>query len=321
MSFEENQSDMVPENIEKNRSGYTPAYCTICNKQIERYGRRKGDFKKLGWVFCPKHGWIQEGTYVKEMDIEKPLRLSIEEVQEDHNKNENPPKKDEFKILTEIETPKEFLIHERRQREVEFSSIEQPQTTDLSTKVTRNKFAFSGIIVSVIFFFVIVSFLLGYFVWKGSSKEMIEMKSKLALAHNKKMTITKDHSKVSDLSQESVSQKKSAVEVSDISASEQTGSEKEMITKSPQAQESLIAIYSVQVGAFTNIANARSLQTTLDKRGYHCYVSTQTSNGDVKLHKVLIGKFSNREKAESFSKKITKTENIRTFVTVWVSNI
>jgi cell division septation protein DedD len=34
-------------------------YCPICGKEIEKYGRRKGDLKKSGWVFCPIHGWLQ----------------------------------------------------------------------------------------------------------------------------------------------------------------------------------------------------------------------------------------------------------------------
>jgi cell division septation protein DedD len=171
------------------------------------------------------------------------------------------------------------------------------------------------------FFIVIVSFVLGYFVWKDSSKEMLEIKSMQALAHNKKMTITQEQSKVSDLSQELFSKKKATVLVNDISANEQTVSEKEIIRETPQAQKPFIALYSVQVGAFTNIANAKSLQNSLDKRRYHCYISTQSSNGVVKFHKVLIGKFSDRKKAGSFSKKIKKAENIQPFVTVWKSNI
>jgi cell division septation protein DedD len=321
ISFEGKEPDIVSENTEKNQSGCTPTYCTICNKQIDKYGRRKEDFKKPGWVFCPKHGWIQEGTYVKEMDIEKPLRLSIEEVQDDHDKNKKPPKKVEYEILPEIETPNEFLIEKERQQEIEFPSKEQPQTVDLSTNVARNKLTLIGIIVSVIFFFVIVSFLIGYFVWEGTSREMIEIKSMQALAHNKKLKITQDQSKIPDLSQESASQKKSTVEVSDLSVSKQTRAKEEIIRKSPQVQKPFNATYSVQVGAFTNISNARSLENSLKKRGYHCFVSTSNSNGEAKFHKVLIGKFKNRKKAESFSNEITKAVNIQAFVAVWESNI
>ena len=319
MSIEEKESVIVPEDIEKNRSGYTPTYCTICNKQIEQYGRRKEDFKKPGWVFCPKHGWIQEDIYIKEIDFEKPLRLSIEEVQEEHDEKEKLLKKEEFKILPEIKITKEFPVQEEKQQEIEFSSKKQLQAADLSTTITKNKFTLVGIIASFMFF-IIVSFVLGYVVWKDSSKEMLEIKSMQALAHNKKLTITQEQSKVSDLSQKLSSKKKSTVLVNDISANEQTGPEKEIIKETTRAQKPFIAMYSVQVGAFTNIANAKSLQNSLDKRRYHCYISTQNSNGVVKLYKVLIGKFSEREKAESFSKKIKKAENIQTFVTVWESN-
>ncbi|MEW6002004.1 MAG: SPOR domain-containing protein [Nitrospirota bacterium] len=35
-------------------------YCPICDKPIEKYGRRKTDLKKPDWVFCPIHGWMKE---------------------------------------------------------------------------------------------------------------------------------------------------------------------------------------------------------------------------------------------------------------------
>jgi hypothetical protein len=227
-------------------------------------------------------------------------------------------KKEEFKILPEIKITKEFQYRKKTTRN-RISQQKRLSVADLSTIITRNKLP-GGIIASVMFFIVIVSLILGYFVWKDSPKEMLEIKSMQGLLITK-MTITEKQSKVSDLSQELFSKIKSTVLVNDISANEQTVSEKEIIRETSQAQKPSIAMYSVQVGAFTNIANAKSLQNSLDKRRYHCYISTQSPNGMVKLHKVLIGKFSDRKKAWSFSKKIKKAENIQPFVTVWKSNI
>ena len=322
MHLEEKESDILPEieqsqtsfthensmnpagfkNIEKDQTGDKLTYCTICNKQIEKYGRRKEDFKKPGWVFCPKHGWIQEGVYDKEMDSEKPIRLSIEEVREDHDEHEKPVAQKESNIPPAVDTSKKSTTPEEAQQETKFFNKREHRMADLSTKAARNKLTVIGIIVSVIFFIVIVSFLLGYFVWKDSSTEMLEIKSMQALAHNKKLTITQDKFKVSDSPQGLDSLEKSMV-------------------KNNQIREPLTAIYTIQIGAFTNIAYARSLQNRLANRGYHCYISTPNSKGEGKLHKVLIGNFGNRKRAESLSKKISKTESIQTFVTVWENNI
>lgn len=320
MHFEGKESDLLPE-IEQSQASFThgklmnPAefrnieidqtrdkltYCTICNKQIKKYGRRKKDFKKPGWVFCPKHGWIQEGVYEREMDSEKPIRLSIEEVREEHGEHEMPVAQKEPNISSAIDTPKKSTTPEEAQQETNFFNEREGRMADLSTRAARNKVTVLGITVSVIFFIVIISFLLGYFVWKDSSKKMIEMKSTQALAHNKELTITQDNFKVSDSLQGLDYLKKSMV-------------------KNNQIREPLTAIYTVQVGAFTNIAYARSLQNRLAHRGYHCYISN--SKGKDKLHKVSIGKFENRKRAESLSKKISKAESIQTFVAVWENNI
>jgi hypothetical protein len=321
MHFEGKESDISPEieqsqtsftceeslspagfkNIEKVQTGDKLTYCTICNKQVEKYGRRKEDFKKPGWVFCPKHGWIQEGVYDIEMDSEKPIRLSIEEVREDHDGHEKLVAQKESDIPLAADTSKQSITPEEIQQETIFFN-KREHRADLSTKAARNKLTVIGIIVSIIFFIVIVSFLLGYFVQKDSSKDMLEIKSMQALAHNKKLAIAQDKFKVSDYPQGLDSTEKSMV-------------------KSNQIREPLTAIYTVQVGAFTNIAYARSLQNRLSNKGYHCFISTPNSKGEGKLNKVLIGKFGNRKRAESLSKKISETENIRVFVTLWENNI
>jgi cell division septation protein DedD len=307
--------------------GDISTYCTICNKQIEKYGRRKEDLKKPGWVFCPKHGWIQEGFYNREKGSENPIRLSIEEVQEDYDVHEKPIVQEECKILPEIETSKELPMQEDGQQETEFYDKRARRIADSSTKVAKNKLTFLGIIVSLIFFIIAVSFLLGYFFWKGSSKRMLEIKSLQALAHNEKLAITQVQSKVSDPSQESVSPEKSTDEFTDRTSLHYRGDlsadgqPEEFIKKTPQTQKPQIELYTVQVGAFTNIAYAQSLRNRLDKKGYNSCISTQNSNKEGRLHKVWIGKFSSRKKAGSLSVKITQAEDIQAFVTLWENNI
>jgi cell division septation protein DedD len=236
------------------------------------------------------------------MDSEKPIRLSIEEVREDQNDHEKPVAQKEFDITPEEDTSKKSITPEEVQQETIFFNKKEHRMADLSAKAVRNKLTIIGIIVSIVFFIVTISFLLGYFVWKDSSKDMLEIKSMQALAHNKQLAITDDKFRVSDSPQGLDLIEKSMV-------------------KSNQIRKPLTAIYTVQVGAFSNIAYARSLQTRLANRGYHCYISTPNSKGEGKLHKVLIGKFGNRKKAEFLSKKISETENIQTFVTVRENNI
>jgi len=326
MRHEENNFYMLPEDTEKTQSGYRPTYCTVCNKQIEKYGRRQEDFKKPGWVFCPKHGWIQEGVQVKEMDSEKPLWLSIEEVREDHNEYGKSPVQEE----SNIETPQEFSIQEEKRQEIEFIYKGEPRIANLFKEPAKNKVTFTGIVVSVIFFIVIVSSLVGYFVWKGSSKEMLQIKSIQALADNKKLTSARNQFNVSDLSKESVLPENYTDAITDRIASPhdeavleggQTEPREKAIKKTNQSREPLVVIYTVQVGAFTDISHARSLKNRLDRKEFHSYISHPKSNNEGGLYKVWLGKFTNRKKAESISEKITKAESIETFVTVWGNNI
>lgn len=316
----------IPENskgeMENNPSGDKSMYCTICNKQIEKYGRRKGDLKKLGWVFCPKHGWIQEGVYDKKMEQEKPIELTIEEVPDEHEEGEKHREQEWSEILPETDTSEELSIPEGVQ-ESAFLVEGEKRVPDLAAKVVKNRSTFIEIIVSVILFVIVIS-LLGFFVWKGSSKKPPETKSLQALAHDEELTAAQAQPKVSDSFQGSVPSEKSTDEVTDrISSSDQedlsidrqtTSGEKNM-KRPAQLQQPLAAAYTVQVGAFANITHARSLKKELYKKGYSAYISPSTANGQDRLYKVSVGNFSNRKKAESVSDKLTETQSIHTFVT------
>jgi hypothetical protein len=87
--------------------------------------------------------------------------------------------------------------------------------------------------------------------------------------------------------------------------------------KSPQSQEPSEVKFSVQVGVFSNVHNAIGLLTMLYEKGYNAYITISESKNNEKLYKVCVGNFSDRERAESLSKKIKKTEGLETFVTSW----
>jgi cell division septation protein DedD len=319
------EESRIPENskgkMENNPSGDRGMYCTICNRQIEKYGRRKGDLKKPGWVFCPKHGWIQEGVYDREIEPEKPIEITIEEVPDEHEEGEKHREQEWSEILPKTETSEELPIPEGAQ-ESAFLDKEEKRVADLVPKVVKNRSTLIGIIVSLIFFVMAFS-LLGYLVWKGSSRKLPETKSFQAVAHNEEPTAARSKPRVPDSSQGSVSPEKSAYEVTgilsssdqkDLSIDRQTTSKEKNMKRPAQPRQPLSAAYTVQVGAFANITHARSLKKELHKKGYPAYISPSNANGQDRLYKVSVGKFSNRRKAKSVSDKLTETQSIHTFV-------
>jgi cell division septation protein DedD len=316
----------IPENpkgkMENNPSGDRGMYCTICNKQIEKYGRRKAVSKKPGWVFCPKHGWIQEGVSDRRMEPQKPVELTIEEVLDEHEEEEKHREQEWPEISPKTETSEELSIPEAAQ-ESALLDKEEKTVADLAGKVVRSRSTLIGIIVSLIFLSVAFS-MLGYFVWKGSSRELPETKSSHAVAHDEEPAAAQSKLKVPDSSQGSHSQAKFAYEVTgilssfyqkDLSVERQTTSGEKNLQRPAPPQGPLAAAYTVQVGAFANITHARSLKKELYKKGYPAYISSSNANGQDRLYKVSVGKFSNRKKAESVSDKLTKTQSIHSFVT------
>jgi cell division septation protein DedD len=91
---------------------------------------------------------------------------------------------------------------------------------------------------------------------------------------------------------------------------------KETRKKSPRIQKSVEPVFTIQVGAFKNHSYAESLKTMLTKKGYNTSIATAKSKEE-ELHKVRIGKFSDRKKAQSLSEEIKKTEGLQAFVTSW----
>ena len=319
------EESRIPENSEgkkeNNPSGDRGMYCTICNKQIEKYGKRKGDLKKPGWVFCPKHGWIQEGVYDRKIEPEKPIELTIEEVPDEHEGGEKHREQECSEISPKTETSEELSIPEGTQKSA-FLDKEEKTVANLAPKVVRSRSTLIGIIVSLIFFIMAFS-LLGYFVWKGSSRKLPETKSFQAVAHDEEPIAARAKPEVPDSSQGSVSSEKSAYEVTgmlsssdqkDLSIDRQTTSGEKNMKRPAHPQQPLAAAYTVQVGAFANITHARSLKKELYKKGYPAYISPSNANGQDRLYKVSVGKFSNRRKAESVSDKLTETQSNHSFV-------
>jgi cell division septation protein DedD len=279
-------------------------YCPICDKQIERYGRRKDDLKILGWTFCPKHGWIKEDIEEGQVREEKTEGFP-EEVSEKHIEQGTPLEASDFKTPSEINKPEALCIPEEEQLETDLSSETGGKITDLSTRRINvlRKLPPVAVIISIIFGIIVVVFLISCLLWKSSADKNLEMKS----------------SKVIFPAETSAKQFQSQTSVLPEKASSQSRTEdppKEIKEKSLQTSVPSKTIFTVQVGAFEGASYAEALKKELNKKGYKVYITTLELKGNEKLYKVCIGRFSSREKADLLSTKIKKREGLQTFVTL-----
>ena len=82
------------------------------------------------------------------------------------------------------------------------------------------------------------------------------------------------------------------------------------------ALESNSAIYTVQIGAFKNPAEAKQLKAKFDKKGYKSFISEGKNRKSQKIFKVKTGAFKEKKEAEVLALKLKKTEGLQTYVTM-----
>jgi tetratricopeptide (TPR) repeat protein len=73
--------------------------------------------------------------------------------------------------------------------------------------------------------------------------------------------------------------------------------------------------YTIQVGAFRNLLNAKRLQERLDKNGYSSSLTTVTDNTGESLHKVQIGEFVHRKRAKVLAQELITLMRLDTYIT------
>jgi cell division septation protein DedD len=172
----------------------------------------------------------------------------------------------------------------------------------------QSSFVFGrGIIIVAILIPVSLSFILGYFVGKSTVKENPEMKQSQEMQSN---TIQPIEIQSPEPRQSKVSE---SVAGKDIQPAE---SQSKAVRESQQIQTPAATLYTVQVGAFKNAADADALKKKLEKKGYKISMALSESKKEGALYKVWVGKFSTRKDAETLSMKIKKTESLQAFVTV-----
>jgi cell division septation protein DedD len=159
-----------------------------------------------------------------------------------------------------------------------------------------------GIIIVAILIPASLSFILGYFVGKISTRENPEMK--------------KVQESKSNIIQSVEMQPQQEVQSAGDTRLKTMDSEKNAAKEPPKDQKSTAILYTVQVGAFKNAAEADVLKKKLEKKGYKTSMALSEAKKGGGLYKIWVGKFRKREEAEALSAKIKKTEGLQAFVTV-----
>lgn len=210
-----------------------------------------------------------------------------------------------------------YKSHEEQEREDIFSKINLKaiflaHQANERIGFIRSKSTIVIFIVSAIVVTGLLGFILGYFDFKGLLHESLEKKPL-------KMPVQKDEPVKEARSQVPIPPEKAQPQVSvspkAVPLNEKTDGKKETKEKSIQYQRPSKPIFTVQAGAFRNASYAKSLKTVLHKKGYDASITTSKLKKGI-LHRVWIGKFSRREKAEAIAEKISKEEGVQTVVVV-----
>ncbi len=73
-------------------------------------------------------------------------------------------------------------------------------------------------------------------------------------------------------------------------------------------------IYSVHLGAFRYKKNAVALADRLKRKGYNVFILKDSKSGVKTLHRVLVGKFKDRDKALEYARIILQQEGMLSFI-------
>ena len=111
-------------------------------------------------------------------------------------------------------------------------------------------------------------------------------------------------------------QKPAAQPKDDERAVSLAGTEKISVTAVPEttADEKAI-VYTVQIGAFKNAADADQMKTSFEKKGYQPFIMQVRDPRGRKVYKVKTGEFRDKKDAEVLALKLNKTEELHTYVT------
>jgi len=79
----------------------------------------------------------------------------------------------------------------------------------------------------------------------------------------------------------------------------------------PENSGRIVAVYAIQVGAFSFLDNAERLQRALKQKGFNAVIYENLLDGKNLLHLVWVGRFDVKEDAWPTIKKIERLTGIR----------
>jgi cell division septation protein DedD len=92
--------------------------------------------------------------------------------------------------------------------------------------------------------------------------------------------------------------------------------EPKKVAKKEPAKSASAGKFTVQVSAFQNRAQADHLVSNLKNKGYDAYIAQATIPGKGVWYRVRIGKYPNRDAAQSTANTLKRKEGISTYVTL-----
>jgi len=99
-------------------------------------------------------------------------------------------------------------------------------------------------------------------------------------------------------------------------ASQQISEEEDQKNAVKKSSASGASVYTVQIGAFKSSGEAEAFREKQAKNKLKTYITTSTNAKKEKIYKVRTGEFRDRKSAEVLSLKLSKTEKLKTFVTL-----
>ncbi len=134
-------------------------------------------------------------------------------------------------------------------------------------------------------------------------------KDTLVMVEAKQAEPADDHRTAKKQTQEqAVSPKKTKENSQKPAAKESTVSQENKTSDEP--------VYTLQLGAFKNSAEAESVRKKYAAKGFKSYITVSTDKNQEKIYKVKTGEFRDKKSAEVLSLKLNKTEKLKTFVTL-----
>ncbi|NWF52664.1 MAG: SPOR domain-containing protein [Nitrospirae bacterium] len=168
-----------------------------------------------------------------------------------------------------------------------------------------------GLIIAVVLFTSSLSFILGYFVGRTTTKETQTIRF---LGKDSK-GISKSPIQVAPLRKDQSQNVVSSSDKEETMQDKNLWDSKKPLTVDQQSLKSTKIVYTVQLGAFKNPLDAETLKVKFDKKGFKAFVIDSNSKNGERLYKVWVGEFATRKEAEEVSLKIKKTEGLQPFVT------